>query len=79
MTTPNQILIALLEGRSTEGALADRLRLPFLVIRAMLQRHEKDGLASTTILAGCLPLWTLTEKGTETASKLQPSATPCPH
>lgn len=75
MTSPNKILVALLDGQSTEGALADRLRLPYLVIRAMLQRHEKDGLTTSSTIADCVTIWTLTETGHATARSITPVQT----
>jgi len=73
MTSPNQILVALLDGKHTEGALADRLRLPILVIRAMLHRHERDGLTAESYIAGfALPIWSLTDSGRTTALTITP-------
>lgn len=52
MTTPKAILRDLAAGQSTADSIAGRLRVPTLVIEAMLKRHHKDGLVTTTNLNG---------------------------
>lgn len=71
MTTPNQILVDLIAGQSTADAISQRLGVPMLVIRAMCDRHRKDGLLHpNSIAGGTLTAWSLTEEGREVASRL---------
>jgi hypothetical protein len=74
MTTPNQILVALLAEQSTSDALAESMRAPMLAVRAMCERHEKDELVTHATVAGCLTVWQLTESGREKAEALKSSA-----
>lgn len=71
MNTPDAILVQLLAARQTDAALGEALRLPFLVTRAMCQRHEKAGLVTRENIAGVVPLWTLTDAGKARAESLQ--------
>lgn len=75
MTTPDKILIELAEIPSTTDAIATRVRVPSLVIQAMLYRHRKDGLVADTT-GTTLQVWNLTELGRERAASLQPPCTP---
>ena len=71
MTTPNQILVDLIAGQATADALAERLRVPMLTIRAMCQQHSRDGLLdSKPIASGTLTAWSLTDEGRQVASRL---------
>jgi hypothetical protein len=71
MTTPDQILIDLLITDATADALAERLRVPMLAIKAMCQRHETDGLlTSHSIANGTLTAWRITTAGREVAATL---------
>jgi len=63
MTTPEQILTDLLIGDSTPDALAERLRIPMLAIKAMCQRHEADGFVEARSIAN----------GTLTAYRILPA------
>lgn len=71
MTTPNKLLAILLSAPSTADSLASLAGVPFLVAKAMLQRHAKDGLVTARETNG-LVLWSLTESGTAAANNLQP-------
>jgi hypothetical protein len=72
MTTPNAILVDLLSGQSTADSIAGRLRIPCLVIEAMLKRHQTDGLIATKPIAGgTLTVWHLTDKGQDAARLLK--------
>ena len=44
MTSPDKILADLLISQSTCDALAERMHLPMLAVRAMCERQERDGL-----------------------------------
>jgi hypothetical protein len=70
MTTPNKILVELLDVPSTADAAASHVGVPMLVAKAMLQRMETDGL-TTAVPAGELTLWKLTPAGWETATALK--------
>jgi hypothetical protein len=70
MTTPNQILVDLIPGQATADALAERLRVPMLTIRAICQIHAKDGLLEPRTIAGTLTAWSLTDEGRAIASRL---------
>jgi len=74
MTTPNKILVELLDANATADALAERLHLPFLVIKAMLYRHVKEAFVSR--VPGDLELWKLTDEGKALATSMQTSCTP---
>jgi|JFJP01.1.fsa_nt_gi hypothetical protein len=74
MTTPNKILVELLDISATADAVAERVRVPMLVAQAMLQRHAKDGLVSSH--QADLTTWKLTESGQALAASLQPTCTP---
>lgn len=69
MTTPDQILVDLLTSDSTADALAERLRVPMLAIRAMCQRHEIDGLVTAiSINKNTLTAYRITASGREVAA-----------
>jgi len=71
MTTPNQILVDLLPGQATADAIAEHLRAPMLTIKAMCERHQKDGLLQPVSIAdSTLTAWHLTEEGRQVASAL---------
>jgi hypothetical protein len=72
MTTPNQILVDLLSGQATADSIAGRLKIPTLVIEAMLKRHLKEGLAIAGMINGTLTVYRLTTTGHETAVSLRP-------
>lgn len=74
MTSPDQILVTLLSGKCTDAALGESMRIPFLVTRAMCQRHEKDGLVAREDIAGVVPLWSLAEAGKARAESLAATA-----
>ena len=72
MTTPNAILRDLTAGQSTADSIAGRLRIPSLVIEAMLKRHQADGLCGTREVSdGTLTVWHLTELGLQAARLLK--------
>ena len=72
MTTPNQILTDLLISDSTADALADRLRVPMLAVKAMCQRLETDGLVTAiSINKGTLTAYRITSAGREVAATLK--------
>lgn len=73
MTTPDKILVDLLISDSTTDALAERVKIPMLAVKAMCQRHEIDGLATHTNLADSISVWSLTDSGREVARTLQPA------
>lgn len=75
MTSPNQILVSLLVARTTTNALAESMRLPALVIKAMADRHAKDGLVTASPLSDLesVETWTLTPAGREAALALKPA------
>lgn len=71
MITPNKILVDLIAGQATPDALAERIRIPMLTIKAMCDRHVKDGLLQRTSIAdGTLTVYSLTQEGREVASRL---------
>lgn len=72
MTTPNKILRDLLIGQSTTDALAERMRAPMLAVRAMCERHERDGLLEQSKIADSLTVWRLTDDGRDMAAALPP-------
>ena len=72
MTTPDKILVDLLISQSTCDALAERMRIPMLAVRAMCERHERDGLLSQSKIADCVTVWRLTENGRAVAGPLSP-------
>lgn len=74
MTTPNKILVDLLDSPATSDAIAERVRVPMLVAEAMLKRHAKDGRVSRR--ASTLIVWSLTESGKALAESLQTPCTP---
>ena len=76
MTTPDKILADLTIGQATTDALAERMRIPMLAVRAMCERHEKDGLLAQSKIAGTLTVWHLTESGREVAATLKPTLAP---
>ena len=74
MTTPDQILVDLLTSDSTADALADRLRVPMLAIKAMCQRHEIDGLVTAiSINKNTLVAYRITPSGRDVAAAAQQS------
>lgn len=74
MTTPDQILVDLLTSDSTADALAERLRVPMLAIRAMCQRLETDGLVTARpINQNTLTAYRITDAGREVAAVAQQS------
>ena len=79
MTTPDKILVDLLIGQSTSDALAERMRIPMLAVRAMCERHEKDGLLAQTKIADSLIVWHLTDNGREVAATLSPQVAANPY
>lgn len=69
MTTPDQILVDLLTSDSTADALAERLRVPMLAIKAMCQRHEIDGLVTAiSINKNTLVAYRISDAGREVAA-----------
>ncbi len=74
MNTDEKILVSLIGCRSTDAAIGDTLRLPFLVTRAHCQRMEKDGFIASEKISDVLPVWHLTESGKARAEKLQSAA-----
>lgn len=74
MTSPNKILIELINCSATADAIAERVRLPMLVVKSMLERHEKDGLVASRETA--LLTWSLTTSGKSLAASLQAPCTP---
>jgi DNA-binding MarR family transcriptional regulator len=79
MTTPNKIINDLLISQSTTDALAERMRLPMLAVRAMCERHEKDGLLEQYKIADTLTVWRLTESGRDLAATLNPAVATNPY
>lgn len=75
MTTPDQILSDLLTSDSTTDALAERMRIPMLAVRAMCERHQIDSLVSHTHLAQDVDVWSLTTNGRDVARTLTLAAT----
>ena len=79
MTTPNAILADLCAGQSTDDSIAGRLRIPCLVIEAMLKRHQADCLCGTREISdGTLTVWHLTDKGQDAARLLKRSGPKIP-
>lgn len=75
MNTPDSILVDLSIGQSTADSIAGRLRVPTLVIEAMLKRHQADGLVATKPIAdGTLTAWHLTYEGKQTVKTLKCAA-----
>ena len=74
MTTPNKILVELLDCTATADAIAERVRIPMLVVKSMLERHEKDGLVASRETE--LLTWSLTPSGKALAQSLQAPCTP---
>lgn len=73
MTTPDKILVDLLISQSTCDALAERMHCPMLAVRAMCERHERDGLLEQFKIADCVTVWRLTENGRVVAGPLSPN------
>jgi hypothetical protein len=73
MTTPDKILVDLIAGQATTDALAERMRIPMLAVRAMCERHEIDGLLEWTKIADTLVVWRLTYPGRVVAAELEAS------
>lgn len=63
MTTPDQILLDLSAGQSTSESVAERLRVPWLTIDAMIRRHATSGLIERAESRGGLCVWKLTPEG----------------
>jgi len=76
MTTPDSILLDLLTTDSTADALAERLRVPMLAIKAMCKRHEIDGLVTARPIKDDLIAWRITTAGREVAAALQSNLQP---
>ena len=76
MTTPDQILVDLLSGQSTADALAERIRVPMLAIKAMCRRHEIDGLVTSKPIKDDLIAWRITDAGRDVAAALQQNLQP---
>jgi len=74
MTTPDKILIDLLISQSSCDALAERMHCPMLAVRAMCERHERDGLLSQSKIADTITVWSLTDAGRDVAATLSPVA-----
>lgn len=72
MTTPDKILVDLLISQSSCDALAERMHCPMLAVRAMCERHERDGLLEQSKIADCVTVWRLTDSGREVAGTLSP-------
>ena len=79
MTTPDKILVDLLISQSSCDALAERMHCPMLAVRAMCQRHERDGLLSQSKIADCVTVWRLTDNGREVAATLSPQVAANPY
>ena len=73
MTTPDKILSDLIAGQATTDALAERVRVPMLAVRAMCERHEIDGLLERSKIADTLVVWRLTYEGSIVAAELEAS------
>ena len=73
MTTPDKILVDLLISQSSCDALAERMHCPMLAVRAMCERHERDGLLSQFKIADTVTVWRLTDNGREVAATLSPA------
>jgi len=74
MTTPDKILVDLLISQSSCDALAERMHVPMLAVRAMCERHERDGLLEQSKIAACIIVWRLTDNGREVAAALIPAS-----
>jgi hypothetical protein len=72
MTSPDKILADLLISQSTCDALAERMHLPMLAVRAMCERQERDGLLEQFKIADCVTVWRLTASGRVVAGPLSP-------
>ena len=79
MTTPDKILADLLISQSTCDALAERMHCPMLAVRAMCERHERDGLLEPFKIADCVTVWRLTASGRELAAALCPAVAANPY
>lgn len=79
MTTPDKILADLLISQSTCDALAERMRCPMLAVRAMCERHERDGLLEQSKIADTITVWRLTDNGREVAEDLCPAVAANPY
>ena len=73
MTTPDTILTVLAQSRATTAAVAESVRVPFLVAQAMIHRLAKDGLVDS-IPDPNLDLWQLSDSGKARAESLTASA-----
>ena len=65
MTTPEAILLDLTSGPSTSESIGERLRVPMLVIDAMIRRHATAGLVAQAESRGGLTVWQITPAGRE--------------
>lgn len=73
MKTPDTILLDLRAGQATADSIAGRLRVPCLVIEAMLKRHAKSGLVLSGTVADTLTVWRLTPDGVQATKDLLPA------
>ena len=73
MTTPHKILADLLISQSTCDALAERMHCPMLAVRAMCERHQRDGLLEPFKIADLVTVWRLTDAGRALAATLSPA------
>lgn len=75
MKTPDAILVDLIGFPSTTDSLAELHRIPYLVAKSILVRHEKDGLVARNTRHIMEP-WLLTASGKDRAVALQAPCTP---
>lgn len=73
MKIESKILAELLVGQASTDALAVRLRVPMLVVKALCERQEKEGLLTQTTVAGCVQVWRLTAAALAPAMKPEPT------
>jgi hypothetical protein len=72
---PNDILADLLLCRTSADALASRHQCSTYQLRAIMNRHKKDGLVTSEKLTEQITLWSLTAAGKDRAISLQPQTT----
>lgn len=75
MTILDQILVDLLVCRTTRDALASRHNCSSYEIRAICNRHIKDGLIFEEHLTDSIILYSITDAGRDRAATLQPQTT----
>lgn len=70
MTTPDKILVTLIEFPGTAEALAILVRVPELVVKANLDQHRRANLVDSETIHD-VAFWSLTDSGRSKAETLK--------